>query len=159
MTQLEFFRREKGLNQIQLAELANVEQVRISAFETGKSLIDYARIKTLCRLAKALDVKIYSILSTELGEMLKSVSRLGECKHDTWFDGFRISEMRKKMKMTQQDVADELFVTQSKVAKWESTGVESLNLYTICQLCICLDCHPCDLIDDKNLRTELRGLL
>lgn len=159
MTRIEFLRREKGLSQMQLAELANVERVRISAFETGKSLVNYARIKTLCRLAKALDVKLYDILSTELTQMLKSVSQLSECEHDTWFDGFRISEMRKKMEMTQQDVANELFVTQSKVAKWESTGVESLNLYTICQLCISLACHPCDLIDDRHLRTELRGLL
>ena len=83
MTRIEFLRREKGLNQMKLAELANVEQVRISAFETGKSLTDYARIRTLCRLAKALDVKIYDILSTELAQMLKSVSGLSECEHDT----------------------------------------------------------------------------
>lgn len=159
MTKLELLRREKDLSQMQLSNISGVEQKTISTYETEKGLIDNARLKTLCKFAKALDVKIYDLIGKETAELLKNVSDCKEFIHDPWFAGSRLAEMRHEMKMTQQDIANELFITQSKIAKWERWGVENLNIYTLCRLCISLDCHPCDLIDDKKLREEMRGLL
>lgn len=159
MTKLELLRREKNLSQVQLSNISGVEQKTISMCETEKSMIENSRLKTLCKFAKALDVKIYDLIEEETGEFLKNVSDCEEFIHDPWFDGSRLAEMRYKMKMTQQDVANELFTTQSTIAKWERWGVQNVNVYTLCRLCISLNCHPCDLIDDKKLREEMRGLL
>lgn len=159
MTKLELLRREKDLSQMRLSRIAGVSQKTISAYETEKSIIDNARLKTLCKFAKALNVKIANLVDDATKEMLISVCGYDESKHDPWSEGSRMVEMRHEMKITQQELADELFMSQSRIAKWECYGVENLSICRICQLCISLACHPCDLIDDKNLRDELRGVL
>lgn len=160
MTNIERIRHEKKMTQFQLLIQTGVEQCRISNYETMRNNIDNARIETICKFAKALGVKAWEVLNDEsLSEMLRNVSRCEEAEHDTWFDGSRVKEMRQRLKMTQLELAKEMDIAQSTVAKWELCGIDFARIETICFLCIYLDCHPCDLIDNKTLREELRGVL
>lgn len=160
MTNLERIRHEKNMTQFKLLILTGVEQCRISNYETMRNNIDNAHIETICRFANALGVKAWEILNDKnLSETLQNVSRCEEVEHDLWFDGTRVKEMRKRLKMTQVQLAEEMNVPQSTVARWETAGIDFARIETICSLSIYLDCHPCDLIDDEELREELRGVL
>lgn len=160
MTNLERIRREKNMSQFKLSLRTEIEQSRISNYETMRNNIDNARIETICKFAKALGVEAWEVLNDKIiSEMLYNVSRCEEVEHDQWFDGTRIKEMRERLKMTQLELANEMDTAQSTIAKWEIVGIESARIETICFLCIYLDCHPCDLIDDEELRGKLRGVL
>lgn len=148
------------MTQFQLAMKTGIEQCRISSFETMRNNIDNARIETICKFAKALDVKAWEIPNNkDLSEMLQSVSQTEEIKHDLWFEGTRLEEMRKSQRMTQSELSRQTTIAQSKLSQWEHGGIETAHIETICTLCIYLDCHPCDLIDNETLCEELRGVL
>lgn len=160
LTNLEKIRQEKNMTQFKLSLASGIEQCRISNLENKRNDIDNARIETICRLAKALEVKAWEILNNEtLSEMLQNVSRCDELDHDFWFEGTRLEEMRKRLNMTQTQLSNESYISQSKISCWKHGGIEKARIETICTLCIYLDCHPCDLIDDRKLRQKLRGVL
>ena len=160
MTNLERIRREKNMTQFQLLIRSNIEQCRISNFETMRNNIDNARIETICRFAKVLGVKAWEILNDEtLSEMLRNVSMCEEIEHDFWFEGSRVKEMRKRLKMTQAELANEMCIPQSAFCRWELAGIDAARIETLCFLCVYLNCHPCDLIDNKTLREMLREVL
>lgn len=160
MTNLELMRRTKGMNQFTLAEKSRLSQSWISRFESQKYNIDHARIETLCDLADALEVKLWDILEDEtLRELMKSAVVGGEREHDTWYDGTRLREMRELMEISQTELASEMDTTQSNISRWETEGLENARIETIGFFCIYLNCHPCDLIDNENLRNKIREVL
>lgn len=160
MTELERIRREKQLTQFQLAIKTEIEQSRISNYETLRNNIDNARIETICKFAKALNVKAWEILNDKnLSEMLQNVSENEESKHEFWFDGTRLEEMRKREKMTQCELSRETNIAQCRISSWECGSIETAHIENICTLCIFLNCNPCDLIDNKTLREQLREVL
>jgi transcriptional regulator with XRE-family HTH domain len=160
MTKLEQLRRKCEFTQYKLSTIANIPQTRISQYEKQISNLDNAHIDTICKFAKALGVKAWEVLNDEsLSEMLRNVSRSEELEHDPWFDGSRIKEMRKRSKMTQFELSHDMCIAQGIVSHWERNGADTIRLGSLCFLCIYLDCHPCDLIDNKTLREKLRGVL
>ena len=160
MTKIEKLRRKKGMTQFQLAIRTGIEQCRISNFEKMRNNIDNARIETVCKFAKTLNVKAWEILNDQtLCEMLYSVSEYDEIEHDEFFDGTRFAEIRTLRSMTQTELSQQINISQSKISQMERAGVDTVHIGTICGLCIHLSCNPCDLIDNKTLREELRGIL
>lgn len=160
MVNLKRIRLERGLSQFQLTMKTGIEQCRISEYEQGHKNINCARIETICKLAKVLDVKAWEILEGFAAtEILKNASDCEEYEHDTWFEGGRLEETRRRMKMTQKEFSEYSCFTRPQIVKWENHGLETVRIETLAGLCIYLDCHPCDLIDDPYLRKLLRGVL
>jgi putative transcriptional regulator len=93
-----------------------------------------------------------------LSGVLRSVTEYDEIKHDNWFDGGRLEEIRKLRKLTQLDLERECGIPQCKISQIERGEIENIRIETLCVLCIYLACNPCDLIDDVNLRNLLRDV-
>lgn len=62
---LKRIRKEKGLNQKELAELAGINPRIISKYESGEKNINHACALTVWRLAKALGVEMKDILEVD----------------------------------------------------------------------------------------------
>lgn len=58
-------REKKGYTQQELAALAGTKLVTIQMYEYGRRNINGAKLDMLCKLALALDCKIYDILDDE----------------------------------------------------------------------------------------------
>lgn len=153
MTNLERIRHEKEMTQFQLCIGSGIEQCRISLYENEANNIDNARIETVCKLAKALGVRAWEILSDDLGEQLRSMTETGLRFYiDDKFETSRFKAMRQKENYTQKELADMLSMSQQAIGKWERCGVENARIKSICFICAALCCHPCDLIDNTEIR-------
>lgn len=160
MTNLERLRRERGLTQKVLMGKTNVRQEHISDFERGKRNLRNASINTICLLSDALKVKLWEIFDDErLAGFIRECGKHPERQHDIWYIGSRISEIRREEKLSQEDLAGMLDVSQQRVSRWEICGGSRLRIDTLCYLSVQLDCHLCDLIDEKFLRKLLRSVL
>lgn len=62
---LKRIRKEKGLNQKELAELAGINPRIISKYESGEKNINHACALTVWRLAKALGVEMKDVLEVD----------------------------------------------------------------------------------------------
>jgi transcriptional regulator with XRE-family HTH domain len=61
-----------------------------------------------------------------------------------------IEALRKDLNLTQVQLAQKVGVTHTTVRNWEKgrTGLEIFEL--VARVCEALECHPRDLIDDKD---------
>lgn len=73
MNNLRRVRRARGLTTRQLADKAGVSFRSLGKYENGELNIDGAKLKTLVKLALALDCKITDILTDE--ELVKDVKK------------------------------------------------------------------------------------
>lgn len=71
-------RSRAGLTQAQLAEIAHVEVVQVSRIERGAVL---ARVETLIAIAQALQVRVDTILGTDIPPVPMADERLLELAH------------------------------------------------------------------------------
>lgn len=73
--------------------------------------------------------------------------------------GKRITELRKRKNLTQQELADQLFVTDKTISSWESNRTEP-NLEILMQLSEILDCSMSYLmygdINKSDVETEIK---
>lgn len=74
MTKLQQLRTSKNLSQQQLADLAGVNVRVLQHYEQGSRRVDYARMDTIMKLAKALDCKMVEII--EDPEFLKLIDEV-----------------------------------------------------------------------------------
>ena len=65
--------------------------------------------------------------------------------------GIIISDARKKLNMTQDELAEKLFVTRQTVSGWEN-GRTQPNLDILCDLSDALECSPLDIISVRKKR-------
>lgn len=68
--------------------------------------------------------------------------------------GKRIANLRKKQKMTQEQLAEKLFVTDKTVSSWESNRTEP-NLEMLISLSKILDCDVSYLIYGDNVKSDV----
>lgn len=68
--------------------------------------------------------------------------------------GNRITKVRKEKKLTQQELAKKLFVTDKTISSWESNRTEP-NLETIMKLSEVLDCSAGYLIYEDITRNDI----
>lgn len=66
----------------------------------------------------------------------------------------RVAELRKRLDLTQRQLADLVGVTETTVRNWENnrSGVEWFE--RIAKLCDALQCAPNDLLGYKNVETS-----
>ena len=62
-SRLQFWRKEKGLTQAELAEKSGVNIRLIQHYEQGTKDINKAQVVTVLNLAEALDVDVYAIIN------------------------------------------------------------------------------------------------
>lgn len=69
----------------------------------------------------------------------------------------RIKEQRKKLDLTQEELADKLGLQKSAIAKYENGRVENIKRSTIAKMSQLFDCAPCYIMaldDPPGLKTE-----
>lgn len=82
-----------------------------------------------------------------MGDILKSQNGCDDMSEI----GKNITKLRKKLNMTQDELAEKLFVTRQTVSGWEN-GRTQPNLDILCDLSEALECSPLDIISVKKKR-------
>ena len=62
-SRLQFFRKEKGLSQSELAKKSGINVRLIQHYEQGTKDINKAQVVTVLQLAEALEVDVYDIIN------------------------------------------------------------------------------------------------
>lgn len=118
-----YIREEAELKQEDMAEILKVSQSNYSRWETGSELIPLNKLNSLCDYFKvSMD---YSIGKTRKSNWNK--------KHNfnNIIIGKRLKEVRKKYKITQQELAEFLNTTQSTISAYENGKTTLLTAFAI----------------------------
>ena len=147
MTKLKKLRIERRLTQNDLAKMSGLSQTRICTLENTKGVIEGSSTYTIAMLANALGVKLWEIIDNEKYVIiLKEVSQYPrEMKYGRG-DSHLLS-VRMHKRLSQLDLAKALGVSQGSVSRWENEGINSMRMTLLCDACLILHCHPCDIID------------
>lgn len=120
-------RKENGLSQAALAELAGLPQSTISAIETGR----YVSTRKLFTVSKCLGVSMSWITGDQLEIEANRSNRNNGIPIDQILNlkttGERVSQVRMIRGMTQQELADKSGVSQSTLASLEINRNKSCN--------------------------------
>ena len=124
---LQFCREELGMTQTELGNVFGIHKSTISGWENGYSVIPLKKLIAFCNLYN------YSV------DFVCGLSRKNNKDFKVALDkkliGQRLREIRKKLGLTQQQIADECAVSQPTYNTYE-TGLylaRTMTIYTICK--------------------------
>ncbi len=120
--------REKyDLSQRKTATKLKISKSYYNYFETGERIIPLSRLNDFCNLFH-VDFD-YALGLTKHNTVTKRLKKL-----DKKLIGIRIKEIRKKYKLTQNDLAELLHTSQSTISSYEhgKTMILTAFLYEIC---------------------------
>lgn len=147
MTKLKRIRTEMGLTQRDVSQRSGISQTRICTLENNERMMDGSSTYTICCIANALNVKMWEIIDNEkFATILKEVSKYPKDTEYGRGDSHLLS-LRMKRRISQAHLAKALGVAQSAISRWENDGIYSMRLSLLCELCVIMYCHPCDIID------------
>lgn len=112
---LKILRKKKGLTQKDVADLVQVDRVRITNWENGKREPNY---ENLSMLACIFDVSIDFLLSEYLEISKEAYLKLKEEKKNLF--SVRLKELRLKKGLTQTELGEKVGVKQSTFTNWEN---------------------------------------
>ncbi|MGI9951735.1 helix-turn-helix transcriptional regulator [Moorellaceae bacterium AZ2] len=116
-------REQKGFTLNELSRRSGVSLAHISEIERGRST---ASLKTLEKLAAALEVSTSSLLQAERGESL----------------GSKLRRLREKMGLTQKELADQVGISHSLIGQIETDRIQP-SLSTLHRLAEALGVSSC----------------
>ena len=105
---LRYYRHQKGLYQSDVADYLGIDKGTYIDYENPDR--DYYSAEVMERVAKLLEVDVYDLLD-DYNKFLYD----GQ--------GRNIKELRKQLKITQEDLAEEMNVSLMKVKRWEQEKV------------------------------------
>ena len=123
---LQFCREEIGITQDKLGSVLNVHKSTISGWENGHSIIPFKKLLKFCQLYN------YS-LDFVCGLTRKNIE-YPKIDFDNKTIGSRLKELRKKLGLTQQEIAKECSISQTTYSTYESGIylISTITIYTIC---------------------------
>lgn len=119
---LKYVRKKRELTQEQVAQNLNIVTPVLSKWENDKAV---PPLDMLCRLCNLLDVSIEECINRELSDEKRE---LPPPDFEPTMLGKTLKELRGKNGWSQSDVGKRLFVASQTVSKWESGGINSLDI-------------------------------
>lgn len=124
---LKYCREDLEMTQEELGFVFGVHKTTISGWETGKDIIPIKKLIKFC------DMYNYSI------DFALGLTRKNTIYEKTTIDfksvGKRLKEVRKKLGLTQKQIADECAISQTTYSNYELGlyPISSITLYTFCK--------------------------
>ena len=125
---LKICRKEIGITQTELGEILGVKKATISNWENGYDVIPLPHLIKFCNLYNfSID---FAIGLSEKNIKIKKTIEIDPIKI-----GKKLKELRIKLNLTQQDIADECSIVRTTLSNYE-LGINLIStstLYTICK--------------------------
>lgn len=113
MLQLKNLRKERGITQTKLSEYMGITQATLSGWENEKFEIDTESLK---KLAKYFNVSVDYLLGLEEANSASVNKKMNNLK-----------QLRKEKRLTQQEMANMLNISQNAYSYWENDKVKIDN--------------------------------
>lgn len=125
---LKWCREEMEMTQKELGYVFGVHETTVSGWETGKDMIPLKKLIKFCNLYN------YS-LDFVVGLSRQNNKHIVIDKVDKKLIGNNLKKLRTKLKLTQQEIADECMISQTTYSNYELGLylINTLTLYTICK--------------------------
>ena len=124
---LQYCRDEIGITQDELGSILNVHKSTISGWENCHSIIPFKKLIKFCNQYNySLDfVCGLTRKNTDYSKNLINVKNIGP----------RLKELRKKLRLTQQQMANECSISQTTYSTYENNIylISTITIYTICK--------------------------
>lgn len=125
---LKFCRESLGMTQKELGHIFDLAESTISGWENNNDTIPLPKLIRFCNL---YDFSIDFVLGISRKNTLYNKIQ----KIDKKYIGSSLKKLRKELKMTQKQIADECSISQTTYSNYELgiTLITTLTLYTICK--------------------------
>ena len=127
---LKFLCERNGINNTTLAQILNISKSRFSLYFNEKEIMPLKYLNILCNY---FNVSLDYLLGLTEEENYKDNCKIDNL--DAILIGKRLKEIRKNLKLTQEDIASLIGVNKSSISRYEqgNTLILTICLYTICQ--------------------------
>ena len=124
---LGYCRDELEMTQQELGKIFNVHKSTISCWENGYSIIPFKKLVKFCNL--------YDYSFDFVCGLSRKNIKYSKYKLNKAYIGKRLKKIRKKLGLTQQQIADECSISQTTYNTYEKGSylVSTMTIYTICK--------------------------
>lgn len=124
---LQFCREELGLKQSEIGEFLSVKKSTVSGWENGYSIIPFEKLIKFCNM---YDLSLDYVCGLSRKNILYS-----KIPTDKKIIGQKLKDLRIKLGLTQQQIADECDIARTTFNGYESGRyyISTLAIYTICK--------------------------
>lgn len=151
MTNAKRIRLEKGMTQLELTLRSGIASSQITNIERTFD-VENLSLKTVCRIAKALDVKIWDVINDPC--VIEKLHDVDEIESGFFLNGevSPILELRTNNEITQTQLSKASNISQSQICKWERYGMDTAKLKNFIDVAKAFHVHPGLLIWDQDFQ-------
>jgi transcriptional regulator with XRE-family HTH domain len=152
MPKIKDIRLQKKMTQKQMSEKSGLVQQELSRFEKLPN-VDNVTLKSLCKLAKGLDVKIWDIVESEnIIDMLHE-----NISYDTGIilDGDKppLAEILQSFDLQQNELFERCEISVTQLSRWKCDGMDNATLINFLKIGNALKINVWSLIWDEDLQS------